>query len=145
MGNWVSAAVDQTYRDIDREAGVRNYDVDAAKYAEKHKREFLKEYGPNAIIAVSGKKGAEGVYFVSYENDSVADVVKKLGGLKRALSDKNNFLMIGRVKDIVLAKEKTIERIRRIGKMELLEKIAKGQDISIGSPVGCIAPPRGSY
>ncbi|MBM3247023.1 hypothetical protein FJZ17_00570 [Candidatus Pacearchaeota archaeon] len=145
MVNWVTAAINQTYRDIDREAGgVKNFDPDAAIYAEKHKKELLQEYGPNAIIAVSGRKGAEGAYFVSYEKDTVSGVAKMLGGLKR-LSSEKEFLMIGRVKHIVLAASKTRERLRRMNRRDLLEKIATGQDLSISGPLGCITPPPGSY
>lgn len=113
MVNWVIRAVDGVHEEIDREARVINYEAQAARYASKHRQDLLSEFGRDAVIGVNGD-GAGGVYFVSYEQESVQALADSLKGLKRKL-------MIGRVVDVVRAEkrfgnftqERSFEEVRR--------------------------------
>lgn len=115
--NWVTRSV----RRVDDEhysiTKVRGYNREAAEYAKEHAIDLKAKYNPNAVIAVKGRGGE-----VIAQGKTIEEVVSMVGDFKEIQFPNSRKLMIGKVKDIVLAERRFSKHLDCLQRIEELRR-----------------------
>ena len=92
---------------------VRGYNLRAVDYVKRHAEKLKNEYASDTFVAVSGRQGRVVAY-----GKNIDELLSAVGGLKKLQFPNPQEVMVGKVKDLVLAQRRFSKHLDYLGMLD---------------------------